>query len=121
VGLRSAFRAVVSPRPKLRSLTHALLSVGAALLFLLAGLAGYEGLLHPGIGSLWTDSFAAPGGAPPPVSLLLTLLSAVFSVLGVLCLAWSLRYSPPRLEPDSSGQQEQQAPPAREWQDLLQP
>jgi hypothetical protein len=107
-----------------RTITHGVLTVCAAVLFLLAGFIGYQGLMRA------TDQpphrQASPADPRPlvaslPPGIALTACSAILSALGVLSLAWSLRYSSPRLESPLPGQEAVDAPSAPDWNDLAHP
>lgn len=88
-----------------RMFAHAALTACAAGLFLVAGFLGYHGLFQVGAPhSSASHSLPGVGWLPSslPAGTALTAASALFSVLGVLSLAWSLRYSSPRLESKST-------------------
>jgi hypothetical protein len=101
-----------------------LLTVCAAVLFLLAGFFGYQGLMQTA--DQLPRQQANPGDPRPlaaslPPGIALTAGSALLSVLGVLSLAWSLRYSAPRLESSQAGKESVVPPSASDWSDLAHP
>lgn len=107
-----------------RTFTHGLLTACAAVLFLLAGFIGYQGLMQaadrlPRQQANPDDSRSLAASLPPGIAL--TASSALLSVLGVLSLAWSLRYSAPRLESSQAGRESVVPPSASDWNDLARP